>query len=362
MKHLIYLIDGTWVYAGDNRSQSVLSNVYKLNMMMDTKDNSGNAQIIHYVRGLGGTQGIRKYTEGGFSYGVNETVDDIYINICSNYEPGDQIYIFGFSRGAVIARAVTGLLSYGILYPNRIEYIKYIRLLFNSRHNNASQEELKAAEIQVEKRSYPNAPVKFLGVFDTVVGGRNRTRRLQELNLHRGLVAPCVDTAVQILALDESRSFFHPLPWNGVQNVNTKVEQIWLPGVHSDVGGTYTHNFLGDVSLAVMIDRILHSTDLSIDTNYIEERFDNIDGDELRVNDELESPMWRAFSWGNRSKRSQGVFEEYIHPFVRELENSFISYKKESKRVPYQVPDTGLKEANYFQSAQLQGQRFAIAT
>jgi len=86
-------------------------------LLLDGAAHDGNEQIVFYSRGLGAVSGIRKYTAGGFAYGIKEEIEDVYINIASNYvpseEPGksDKIYLYGFSRGAVIARVVAGLIS-----------------------------------------------------------------------------------------------------------------------------------------------------------------------------------------------------------------------------------------------------------
>jgi uncharacterized protein (DUF2235 family) len=91
------------------RSQNTLdvySNIYLMNTLLNADATDGHAQIIHYSRGVGAIGGVRRYIEGGFANGIDVLIADLYVNLCSNYQRNDRIYIFGFSRGAVVARAL----------------------------------------------------------------------------------------------------------------------------------------------------------------------------------------------------------------------------------------------------------------
>jgi uncharacterized protein (DUF2235 family) len=278
MKHLVYLIDGTWLFAGDSSASHTYSNIYMINELLELNDTSAetNPQIIHYVRGIGATRSLSKYTSGGFGYGIRENIEDIYTNICANYSEGDCIYIFGFSRGAVVARAVSGMISCGLLEPDRIQHIEYVwntytleairktRALTNS--EEISLEESKGA-VSVHRKKF-DVPVEFLGVFDTVVGGRNITKRLQQLDLEKGVVSNVVKNTVHIVAMDERRSFFAPVPFTGISPDSifpnsATLEQIWMPGIHGDIGGGYPNNRLADYSLMTMLDRVILHTSLN---------------------------------------------------------------------------------------------------
>ena len=69
-RHLIYLIDGTWLWAGSDKTLDVYSNVYRLNTLLKADDEDGRAQIVHYVRGLGAVEGKEMLTQGGFASGI----------------------------------------------------------------------------------------------------------------------------------------------------------------------------------------------------------------------------------------------------------------------------------------------------
>jgi uncharacterized protein (DUF2235 family) len=72
-RHLIYLIDGTWLWAGSDKTLDVYSNVYRLNTLLTPDDKDGRAQIVHYVRGLGAVRGKKmQYKQGGFAAGIDD--------------------------------------------------------------------------------------------------------------------------------------------------------------------------------------------------------------------------------------------------------------------------------------------------
>ncbi len=100
-RHLIYFIDGTWLWSGSDKNLDVYSNIWRMNLLLDADDDDGRAQVVHYSRGLGAVDDtIGAYVAGGLAFGIDELIADLYVNICSNYQRGDKIYIFGFSRGA----------------------------------------------------------------------------------------------------------------------------------------------------------------------------------------------------------------------------------------------------------------------
>ena len=116
MKHLIFLIDGTWVASDLNLPDQMYSNIYKINLSLKHADEQENPQIVFYTRGIGSTSYLRKYTAGGFAEGIDEMITEIYGNLVANYEHGDKIYLFGFSRGSLVIRTLSNFIrKFGIL-------------------------------------------------------------------------------------------------------------------------------------------------------------------------------------------------------------------------------------------------------
>jgi uncharacterized protein (DUF2235 family) len=111
-KHLVSLVDGTWLTPIDIGGRNTYSNIHRMNVFLaDNMAKDGYPQFIFYNRGIGAVSGMRRYTAGGFAKGIVEQIEDVYINISSNYSTGDKIYLYGFSRGAVIAAVVARLIS-----------------------------------------------------------------------------------------------------------------------------------------------------------------------------------------------------------------------------------------------------------
>jgi uncharacterized protein (DUF2235 family) len=354
-RHLVYFIDGTWLWAGSGKTLDVYSNAYLLNTLLNADDETGHAQIVHYARGLGAGNGkAEKWFAGAFAYGIDELIADLYVNVCSNFERGDRIYIFGFSRGAVVARALTGLLSYGILKAHRI---KSFTDVWNSYGNTgeilpAGKRKSPASSLKTAAESNKlvddaffsdrNPKIEFVGVFDTVCGGHGPSEVAQQLRLGSGVVQPNVKHAVHLLAIDETRDFFQPVYWTGlgtnpagpVFRTKRTLEQIWMPGVHSDVGNTYDVRHLGNLALHTMIDRVIAKTDLSFDLNearklaVVPPAAGNI-----QIHNEFEG-FPRFFG---ASPRPILNVPQTIHPFSKKLLNQNVNYKTDKDQSHYQL-------------------------
>lgn len=365
MKHLVYLIDGTWLFAGRLTYENTPSNIYKLNNALNYKSEDSSPQIAHYVRGLGSTRGLRKYSSGGFAFAIDETIQDIYLNICSNYEIGDKIYIFGFSRGAVIARAICGMLNFGILKPEKINYIDDVwnAFIFDSNLSKSVQPRVKdKAQFErlsaIYKHRLEDQPkVEFLGLFDTVIGGKGMTSKLQSLNILSGIVPWCVKSTLQIHSLDESRDFFMPEPFK-YSNLSADspqyFEQIWLPGVHGDIGGGYDNNALSGIAQLIMIDRAIFCTDLSFKVDDLEAKFFESGNINVIIHDEFSHSYWKYFRMF-ANNRDVTVGKNRIHPVVYELSNINVTYKGSIPQKYKTDSISNVSQSEYFISPKFAG-------
>ncbi|AJA59723.1 MULTISPECIES: T6SS phospholipase effector Tle1-like catalytic domain-containing protein [Bradyrhizobium] len=374
-RHLIYFIDGTWLWAGSDSNFNVYSNIYRLNTLLSADDENGRAQIIHYSRGLGsGTGKAKKWLAGAFSFGIDELVADLYVNICSNFERGDKIYIFGFSRGAVVARALTGLLSHGILKAHHINrfsqvwasYVRSGEILPAGQSESTLVKLRSAAEGKLDDKSFSDRTprIEFVGLFDTVSGGHGPSEIAQQLRLSTGLVQPNVKHAVHLLSIDETRLFFKPVYWAGLGSspngptFRTKrtLEQIWMPGVHSDVGGTYGERHLGNLALLTMIDRVIARTELFFDLKEVRKlQILPESGDPIRVHDEFNG-TWRLWSDASPRLVDRGVIQA-IHPFAKKMTSLPVNYKDKANQDLYRLsPEfSSMNEAEEFLSGHFKG-------
>jgi uncharacterized protein (DUF2235 family) len=105
-KRVVVFLDGTWNTVNDN------TNVWRLKSLLAAKSNDGLPQIAYYHKGVGTTYG--SYVRGGmFGYGLNDEIIRAYEWLIDNYNAGDELFIFGFSRGAYAARSLSGLIGKG---------------------------------------------------------------------------------------------------------------------------------------------------------------------------------------------------------------------------------------------------------
>jgi uncharacterized protein (DUF2235 family) len=335
-RHLIALIDGTWVSASRKGGEDKYSNIYKIGLYIETQNDANEPQIAFYLAGLGSRTSGLHYSNGILAVQLPLEVEKAYINLCANYSGSsneiecDKIYLFGFSRGAVIARLVAALINkYGLLNPSQIEMFSYI---WNDYIKKRAIPDLKEF-----KDTYCSGDVKieFMGLFDTVYGmyfGSDRGN-LSKVFFGDRLLGNNVKTAVHILARDETRRDFRPILFEG-KNPEQILEQIWMPGVHTDIGGGYIEDFLSKVALMTMLDYIREYTYLKIDfarsralRASVEEEFGE---NRIVINNELLG-VFRFFPmrWGGHRNPNGGDQCQFIHPIYKVLDGrSYIDKKR----------------------------------
>ncbi|WP_283806974.1 DUF2235 domain-containing protein [Bradyrhizobium canariense] len=185
-------------------------------------------------------------------------------------------------------------------------------------------------------------------MFDTVSGGAGLSEIAQRLRITEGRLPANVKNALQILAIDETRSFFKPVLWTRESTTNSFLEQIWMPGVHSDVGGAFTERSLGDVALITMIDRIVAKTSLKFDLDACRQYNKKLDPAKhyVRVHNERALMYWKLFNPWPVTRRINRNIDQTIHPLANYLRDKVILYKSDNDRLPYPFPQSfeGLNE------------------
>ena len=254
MKKLIICCDGTW-NAPDNEDDGTLAptNVFKLFNAIDLS--TQYHQHTRYQAGVGTGGIIDKAVGGALGFGLGEDIRDCYQWLSLKYQPGDQIYLFGFSRGAFSARSLAGMLGkFGIAIPEQTNNLEALV-------KHIYQQGYRHGESLADISFYPDSHlVEFIGVWDTVgaLGIPNdkillnlfdNASRYQFHDTHLG---DHINYARHAVAIDEKRGSFTPTLWQQTTN-NDRLKQIWFPGVHSDVGGGYKDCGLSDCALAWMI-------------------------------------------------------------------------------------------------------------
>jgi len=256
-KNIVVFSDGT----GQEGGEGANTNVYKLyKMIMDRTP----GQIGFYDRGLG--TGWRKLTGSLGGAGMSENIQECYRFIFENFNAGDQIYLFGFSRGAATVRSLSGFIDlFGILPKSRPELIEKAYKIYKSAKADKSEQREKrkrrAADF-VARNHTMWTKIRFLGVWDTVaaLGVPNRSVDiiLDRLpfwrhNFHSFELSRCVEHGRHALAIDDERLTFHPLIWKPEILADQTMKQVWFCGMHTDVGGGYAEHGLSDIALDWMI-------------------------------------------------------------------------------------------------------------
>lgn len=258
-RRLIVCIDGTWNSSAEKSRQfSYPTNVWRISQLLL---NDGQTQRVIYVPGVG-TQGFADRVIGGvWGEGTTQRICDGYRFLCEGYEAGDQISLFGFSRGAFAARSIIGLLiNLGVLRSDQLHYVREALALYRRDHRR------EEAQAFAETHCHEVKPeITFVGVWDTVVRFGPLLAPLQDLlvsvlkerfGLYDHQIPHTVKHFCHALALDERRAAFWP--WRAERlkgSPRDQVEETWFAGVHSDVGGGYPDTRLADFPLRWICER-----------------------------------------------------------------------------------------------------------
>ncbi|MCE4224618.1 DUF2235 domain-containing protein [Methylobacterium sp. C25] len=267
MKRLAIFLDGTWNTLGNN------TNVWRLKSLCDP---TAPDQEVYYGQGVG-TRLLEKWRGGVGGYGLDDEILGAYGWLVQAYEPGDAIFIFGFSRGAYAARSLSGLIAKcGVLLPGAPLSLEQLYARYR-RGNEKTIRALQGAPANtlssLEERwvaSYCHAAeIEFVGVFDTVGSMGNpmaslssRIAKFRFLDTH---LYQWNRHAFHALALDEHRKPFEPTFWTrtvenkapptGPARTLDEVEQRWFVGAHANVGGGYPSDILAQVPMKWLMEK-----------------------------------------------------------------------------------------------------------
>jgi uncharacterized protein (DUF2235 family) len=261
-KRLVVCCDGTW-NRPDQTSHGIAAptNVSKVALGVARRDNAGTAQLLYYQAGVG-TRRFERIRGGAFGLGLSRNVRECYRFLVANYEPGDELYFFGFSRGAFTARSTVGLVrNAGILLPQYADRVQDAYRLYRSR---AAPAHPRGVEAQLFRRMYshPETDIHFVGVWDTVgslgipIDGVRLPFITRLWTFHDTTLSSHVRFAYHALAIDEQRGPFEPTLWQQQEDVpGQTLQQLWFAGVHCDVGGGYSDPALSEIALLWMVGR-----------------------------------------------------------------------------------------------------------
>ena len=255
-KRIVVCADGTWNRPEKDLNRDVPTNVLRLARAIKPVDGNKTPQQVFYDWGLGSYHD--EFVAGVTGEGIHKNITDGYRYIVQNYSPGDELFFFGFSRGAYTVRSLCGLINNcGIL---KRPDARLIQRAFNhyKRPGPDYAPQGKTSNAFRKRYAHPSNEVAFLGVFDTVGALGIPFSFLGFLNsedeFYDSKAGPNVRIARHALAIDERRYDFQPTLLQRRKDLDLK--QVWFVGCHSDVGGGYKPDkdgSLSDIPLAWMI-------------------------------------------------------------------------------------------------------------
>lgn len=283
MKRIVFFCDGTWNRADAARPTSIL----RLAQAVTPSAADGIKQVVFYQQGVGtgrGTSRLARWTDkflgGALGWGLEDNIVEAYRNLVFCYEPGDQIFIFGFSRGAYTARSLAGLIrKAGIVPRDKVQLVGRAMDLYRRRGQAMAPDqeavmaeratlspdvatsqtdiEWRLSQMRMARDGTPPilVQIRYLGVLDTVgalglpsVLGVFAKLVNDRYAFHDTDLSHLVLSARHAVAIDERRVLYPPALWgnldgpdglNGEQTgPDRPYQQMWFPGVHGVVGGS----------------------------------------------------------------------------------------------------------------------------
>ena len=281
MKNIVLLSDGT----GNGAAKKNKTNVWRLYAALNLHDDK---QIAMHDDGVGSKDSLWSRVLGGaFGFGLKRNVIELYKYLCRNYEVSeddkekevpensDKIYLFGFSRGAFTVRVLAGFIAkMGLCteYKTEKELHEYALQKYRAYWKAYSHGYLSRLvnvilsifrkESGLHSNVKPN--IEFIGVWDTVDAYGFPIDELAILwdffiypiRFPDHKLTGKVNCACHAIAVDDERHSFHPIIWDESEEKSNRIQQVWFPGMHADVGGGYTRKSLALVSLDWMLTRV----------------------------------------------------------------------------------------------------------
>lgn len=330
IQKLVIFNDGTW---NDDTSDTNVFRLYKAVEQHAVKDQSVR---VYYDKGVGSRSLFDKLVGGISSWGIEKNIRQAACDLAMNYDPGDKIYLFGFSRGAFQVRSLNGLIEkIGLIKGKELSAKNYAkkekrcRAIMDDIYDKVfSHEEIQYQRLAKIREKYPDLELdntvkaEVIGVWDTVSATGKVTFNNPKYHASEGYAKK----VLHAMALDEHRK-----PYQVVRfTPGVHVKEVWFPGGHADIGGGYGTDFERG-ALKWMISELknegIFNPNLNIVTNACGEMHD-----EYHEN----STLWEKFGEEKRKVKSNDLIHQYVVDRVicKELENPKYNEEKTGKYIP----------------------------
>lgn len=230
-RRFVLLFDGTW------NKRRTGTNVIRMRQAIRSEGPADAGQPCFYDEGVG-TKWWNRLSGGAFGRGLSENIQEGYAWLARHHRPGDEIFVFGFSRGAYTARSLVGLIrKCGLVNAVNERTVADAYALY--RDKAVAPKDARAVEFRAKYSR--ETRVRFIGVWDTVGALGIPISQIpfsrDYYQWHDTELSGIVDYAMHAVAVDEHRKDFGVTLWTQSKPENVRVEQRWFAGAHSDVGG-----------------------------------------------------------------------------------------------------------------------------
>lgn len=276
MKRIILCADGTWNVRDQEDKETGRrrpSNVTKIARAIRSRSPDGIDQIVYYHDGIGTEGGaVDRVTDGAFGHGMADNIRTLYRFVVYNHEAGDELFFFGFSRGAFTVRSLAGFMNFaGLIEKDDDYYVPDIYDCYQKGKGPGTPEWQKA--LHNVRTARPCPQIRMIGVWDTVgalgaPGMLGRVINRGKYEYHQVGLYPPIQNAYHALAIDERRRPFDADIWQRPAGWGGTIEQAWFAGVHTNVGGGYPLDGLANEALHWIVEKA-ETLGLCVDSDYL---------------------------------------------------------------------------------------------
>lgn len=356
-KKIIICCDGTWNEPEDKTSDGKYrpTNVLRMVRAIKPTDEQGVPQVVLYIEGVGTGTKFNKFLGGATGIGIAHNIKEGYRFLANNYQQGDKIYLFGFSRGAYTARSLCGLINTVHLLPKdkmgRFNAVyEFYRTPLKKRESLDTFTEISG---YIENHHKPK--IHFIGVWDTVGSLGAPTPMLGKITkkwvgFHDTKLSN-TRFAYHALAIDERRGPFAPSMWTS-QSDTEDMRQVWFCGAHSDIGGGYPEGKLCLLTFEWMA-KMAKERDLALDY----QASDDVQSDYQSLLHNSHTKFYTIGHWSRikgLKKYHRPIGAEALHRDIKEDQQAVFEKIHQSAQDRYFDDESNLKLVKSYNSNNLE--------